>query len=88
MKYQVLNHGSFRLFVQRIQGNDFDRLSQITKLNPELVKSGGVIESILRWEDDGGQILNAGIPLNSNRTFDNRLAVNKSEKHKLSSDDN
>ena len=87
MKYQALDHGSFRLFVQRIQGNDFDRLSQLTKPNPESVKSSSVFESILRWEDDGGQILNVGDLLNSDRTFINKLMNDKLEKHKLSRHD-
>ena len=49
MQIKSLAHALPYFFMQRIHGNDPGNL-------PELERSNGVLENILRWEDDGGKI--------------------------------
>jgi hypothetical protein len=50
MQIKSLDHALPYFFMQRIHGNDPGNL-------PELERSKGVLENILRWEDDGGKII-------------------------------
>lgn len=50
MQIKSLAHALPYFFMQRIHGNDPGNL-------PELERSNGVLENILRWEDDGGKII-------------------------------
>mgnify|MGYP003482436650 FL=1 len=50
MQIKSLAHALPYFFMQRIHGNDPGNL-------PELARSNGVLENILRWEDDGGKII-------------------------------
>jgi hypothetical protein len=82
MKYQIFDHSSFRLLVQQIQDDDFNRLFELSNPGLDLEKDKSFFKDILRWEDDGGQILKAGNLLNPDRIFRNKLTNNKSEKRK------
>ncbi len=50
MQIKSLAHALPYFFMQRIHGNDPGNL-------PELERSNGVLENILRWEEDGGKII-------------------------------
>ena len=50
MQIKSLDHALPYFFMQRIHDNDPGNL-------PELERSKGVLENILRWEDDGGKII-------------------------------
>jgi hypothetical protein len=56
--------GSYYFFRQRIHGKDSsDNMLELVRPDSELEKSKSVLENILRWEDDGGQMLAAGNPI-------------------------
>ena len=48
---------------QRIHGKNPDNMLELVRPESELERSKGVLENILRWEDDGGQMLDAGNPI-------------------------
>ena len=57
MKIKSFDHALPYFFTQRIHGKDPDHLLELARPDPELERSKGVLENILRWEDDGGKII-------------------------------
>ena len=53
MQIKSFDHALPYFFIQRIHGNAPGNL-------PELQRSKGVLENILRWEDDGGKVFDPG----------------------------
>ncbi len=51
------------LFGQRLHGADLDNIRDVLKPDPELERHNSMLENILRWEDDGGQLTGAGNPV-------------------------
>jgi len=57
MKNKKSNHGLSYFFRQRIHGN----VLALVRPNSEAERSKSVVvENILRWEDDGGQMMDVG----------------------------
>lgn len=56
MKIKSFDH-ALPFFTQRIHGKDPGNLLELVRPDPELERSKGVLENILRWEDDGGKII-------------------------------
>ena len=51
-------------FTQRIHGKDpSGNMPGLVKPESEWERTAAVLENILRWEDDGGQMLAAGNPI-------------------------
>ncbi|RPJ23622.1 MAG: hypothetical protein EHM33_20335 [Chloroflexi bacterium] len=57
MQIKSFHHTLPYFFTQRIPGQDPDHLIELAGSDPELERNKGVLENILRWEDDGGQII-------------------------------
>ena len=57
MKIKLLDHALPYFFTQRIHGKGPGNLLELARPDPELERSKGVLENILRWEDDGGKII-------------------------------
>jgi hypothetical protein len=43
--------------MQQIHGKDPGKLLELARPDPELRRKIGVLKNILRWEDDGGKII-------------------------------
>jgi len=56
MKNISSQRGLSYFFTQRIHGKDSNNM-------PELERTEGVLENILRWEDDGGPVFETANPL-------------------------
>ena len=63
-------HGLHSFSAQRLHGTDLDNIYELPKPDSELERSKGVLENILRWEDDGARVFETNKPLP-------QLAVNK-----------
>jgi len=61
MKNKSSKRGLSYFFPQRIHGKDPDNMLEWIK--PQLERTEIEPENILRWEDDGGQMLAAGNPI-------------------------
>ncbi len=57
MKIKSFDHALPYFFAQRIHGRDPGNSLELARPDPELERSKGVLENILRWEDDGGKII-------------------------------
>ena len=57
MKIKSFDHALPYFFAQRLRGKDPDNQLELLRPDPELERSKGVLENILRWEDDGGKII-------------------------------
>ncbi len=66
------HHGLSYFFRQHIHGKDSSvNMLELVKPDSELEKSKGVLENILRWEDDGGPVFET----------DNSFLPNGGDKH-------
>jgi hypothetical protein len=66
MKIKSFDHSLRYFFTPRIHGHDSsDKLPELVKPDSEWERGENAIEDILRWADDGGQMLDLG---NRNRT--------------------
>jgi hypothetical protein len=63
MNNKSSDHGLAYFFTQRIHGKDPDNVLELVRLDSELEGSKGVLENILRWQDDGGPVFEPGNPL-------------------------
>jgi len=50
-------------FTQRLYGRNPNSTNKLAKAESEQERTRGVIEDILRWADDGGQMLDLGLPV-------------------------
>ena len=57
MKIGLFDHTLPYFFAQRIHGKAPRNLLELGRPDPELERSKGVLENILRWEDDGDKII-------------------------------
>ncbi len=57
MKFQILKHRPPYFYTQQIRHNEPDNMLVLAKPGTELRSARGVLENILRWEDDGGKII-------------------------------
>jgi hypothetical protein len=61
MKNKSLKLGLTYLFGQHIHGKDSsDKVLKLVKAESEREKTKSVLEDILRWADDGGQMIDIG----------------------------
>ena len=61
MKNRSFDDGLTFFFSQRIHGRDLsNNLLELTEPESEWERTESVIEDILRWADDGGQMLDLG----------------------------
>jgi hypothetical protein len=57
MKFQLLEHKPPYFFTKLIYPNQLENRLELVKPKSELRSTTGLIENILRWEDDGGKIM-------------------------------
>jgi hypothetical protein len=57
MKIKLLDPALPYSFTQRFHGKGPGNLLELVRPDPELERSKGVLENILRWEEDGGKII-------------------------------
>jgi len=57
MSIKSFDHTSPYFFMQQIHGKDPGKLLELARPDPELQRKKGVLKNILRWEDDGGKII-------------------------------
>ena len=57
MKFQILKHRPPNFYTQQIRHNEPDNMLVLAKPGTDLRSPRGVLENILRWEDDGGKII-------------------------------
>jgi len=62
MKNKSSNRGWSYFFRQRIHGRHPVKILELVGPDSELERNKGVNENILRWEDDGGPVLETGNP--------------------------
>ena len=63
MKNKSLYRGLSYFFRQRIHRTNQNNMLEFVRLDSELERSNGMLENILRWEDDGGQMIGYGNPV-------------------------
>ena len=57
MSIKSFDHTSPYFFTQQIHDQDAGNLLALARSDPELQRKKGVLKNILRWEDDGGKII-------------------------------
>ncbi|HLO33574.1 MAG TPA: hypothetical protein VK249_30780 [Anaerolineales bacterium] len=57
MKIKSIDHALPYFFTQRIHGKDPANLLELASPDLELERNKSLLENILRWEDDGGKII-------------------------------
>jgi hypothetical protein len=58
MKNKSTRRATRDLFMERIQGTDLHKnILELVRRDSELKRSNNGLKNLLRWEDDGGQML-------------------------------
>ena len=63
MKNKSFKQGLSGSFTQRLYVRNPSSTDKLAKAESEHERTRGVIEDILRWADDGGQMLDLGLPV-------------------------